>query len=236
MVLEENSDGSDVFWPGYVDAVTNLVLNLLFMLTIMIVAVFMFALELSRHKDDNAVPVVKTPTVEVKPATDTDETAQLNLKAKDEKIALLERELKVLRKDTQDKLSQDKAAVKNEQHPTQKIVIVKTPLTEAEKRLLQSPATGGAVVVQFLNESVTLTSVEEESVRKALSDIAKKRSARIVVDVPSGFSEAKRLGYYRAMAIRNQLITLNVPADKIDVSVNEGKSSADNTRVMVMEQ
>jgi hypothetical protein len=57
-----------------------------------------------------------------------------------------------------------------------------------------------------------------------------------VVEAPSGFSEAKRLGYYRAMAVRNQLIALNVPADKIDVAVNEGKSSADNTKVMVMEQ
>ena len=31
-------DGADIFWPGYVDAIANLVLNLLFMLTIMIVA------------------------------------------------------------------------------------------------------------------------------------------------------------------------------------------------------
>ena len=41
-----SDDGSDIFWPGYVDAVTNLVLNLLFLLTIMTVAVFMFAMEL----------------------------------------------------------------------------------------------------------------------------------------------------------------------------------------------
>jgi hypothetical protein len=236
MVLEENADGADVFWPGYVDAVTNLVLNLLFMLTIMIVAVFMFALELSRHKDDSPVPTVKVPAAEVKTASVTVEAAQENLKAKDEKIALLEHQLEAMRKANVDKQPQDKAIASNSQHTAQKIVIVKTPLTEAEKRLQQSPSSGGAVVVQFLNESVTLTSVEEESVRKALGDIAKKRSARIVVEAPSGFSEAKRLGYYRAMAVRNQLIALNVPADKIDVAVNEGKSSADNTKVMVMEQ
>ena len=44
----DDEDGSNIFWPGYVDATTNLVLNLLFLLTIMIVAVFMFALELGR--------------------------------------------------------------------------------------------------------------------------------------------------------------------------------------------
>src|SRR5512138_3580898 len=72
-------DGSDIFWPGYVDAVTNLVLNLLFLLTIMTVAVFMFALELGRatqggagktpvasvNKDSKVVP--KTP---IDPATE----------------------------------------------------------------------------------------------------------------------------------------------------------------------
>ena len=44
----DNNDGSEIFWPGYVDATTNLILNLLFLLTILIVAVFMFALELGR--------------------------------------------------------------------------------------------------------------------------------------------------------------------------------------------
>ncbi|MEI8363079.1 MAG: hypothetical protein WCG35_07650, partial [Betaproteobacteria bacterium] len=64
MESEGNVDGSDIFWPGYVDAVTNLVLNLLFMLTIMIVAVFMFALELSRHNDEAQVEAVVTPVAE----------------------------------------------------------------------------------------------------------------------------------------------------------------------------
>src|SRR5512146_829362 len=55
-----DSDGSDIFWPGYVDAVTNLVLNLLFLLTIMTVAVFMFALELGRaSKDRPSAPITK---------------------------------------------------------------------------------------------------------------------------------------------------------------------------------
>ena len=44
----EDSDGSEIFWPGYVDATTNLALNLLFLLTIMMTAVFMFALEMGR--------------------------------------------------------------------------------------------------------------------------------------------------------------------------------------------
>ena len=36
-----DNDGTSVFWPGYVDASTTLILNLLFLLIILIVAVFM---------------------------------------------------------------------------------------------------------------------------------------------------------------------------------------------------
>jgi hypothetical protein len=58
----EDKDGSDIFWPGYVDATTNLILNLLFLLTILIVAVFMFALEMGRM---SKVESVKPPVVDV---------------------------------------------------------------------------------------------------------------------------------------------------------------------------
>ena len=233
MVLEENNDSADVFWPGYVDAVTNLVLNLLFMLTIMIVAVFMFALELSRHKNEIPAPVVTTATTEEKLAGDTNEVFAENLKAKEEKIVALEQQVDALRKQIQTK--DLPVTVKNNQLPAQKIVIVKTPLSDAGKGLQDSLSSGGGVVVHFLHEAVTLTEPEAEAVRKALTQIANKGGARIVVDVPAGFTEAKRLGYYRAMAIRNQLIALQVPAEKIDVSVREGKTSADNTKVLVME-
>ena len=44
------SDGNDTFWPGYVDAISNLVLNLLFVVAILTIAVFLFALELGRRQ------------------------------------------------------------------------------------------------------------------------------------------------------------------------------------------
>ena len=62
---QDNNDGSDIFWPGYVDATTNLILNLLFLLTILIVAVFMFALEMGRM---SKVEVENPPVVATKPA------------------------------------------------------------------------------------------------------------------------------------------------------------------------
>lgn len=48
MTNDGNNDG--IFWPGYVDAISNLVLNLLFVVAILTIAVFLFAIELGRKQ------------------------------------------------------------------------------------------------------------------------------------------------------------------------------------------
>lgn len=230
MSIETSSEGdsADIFWPGYVDAVTNLVLNLLFMLTIMIVAVFMFALELSRHKDDKPTPVVEAPAaqqqvVSATPPTPPTPPADI-VKAKDTQIQSLQKQVDELKK---------QVMVKNTLSGNQKVVIAKTPIPKPEKELEKSAPAGGGVVVNFQLEAVTLSQNEAETLRNSLGAIASNGAARVEVVVPAGFSEAKRLGFYRAMAVRNQLIEMNVPAEKIDVSVREGKANADNSKVLV---
>lgn len=223
MAVEGNDDGSDIFWPGYVDAVTNLVLNLLFMLTIMIVAVFMFALELSRHKDDKPVPIVEVPVEEAEQPISSEPKIEL-VKAKDIEINALQKQVETLKK---------QIVAQNDIRGAQKVVIAKTPIPKPEKELHKAVVSGGGVVVNFLLDAVTLSASEADTVRATLGPIVTSGAARIEVVVPEGFSEAKRIGFYRAMAVRNQLIEMNLPADKIEVSVREGKSSSDNSKVIV---
>ena len=40
-------DGSDILWPGYVDAVTNLAINLLFVIAIMSIVVLGATLQIA---------------------------------------------------------------------------------------------------------------------------------------------------------------------------------------------
>ncbi|HNU67137.1 MAG: hypothetical protein V9G21_02460 [Methylotenera sp.] len=221
-------DGADIFWPGYVDAIANLVLNLLFMLTIMIVAVFMFALELSRHKENSAAVTAaesSLPTPVAALETENRQT-QVNeiVQQKDAQIQQLQQQLQA---------AQQQALVKNTISGKQKVVIAKTPLPQPDKELERTADSGSGVVVSFENDAVTLSSSEAETLRNTLAAIAANRSAKISVTVPKGFSEAKRLGFYRAMAVRNQLIEMKVPADKIDVVITEGPASANNARVLV---
>jgi len=193
------------------------------MLTIMIVAVFMFALELSRHKDDKSVPVIQTPVEKTDvPVAPSEAIAQV--KAKDIEISTLQKQVESLKK---------QVTAQNDVRGSQKIVIAKTPIPKPEKDLEKAAISGGGVIVNFLLDAVTLSASEAETLRSTMAPIVSSGAARIEVVVPAGFSEARRIGFYRAMAVRNQLIEMNVPADKIEVSVREGKSNADNSKVLV---
>lgn len=216
---ENNSnDGSDIFWPGYVDAVTNLVLNLLFLLTIMTVAVFMFALELGRASLGAAG---KAPVASTQPAP---KLASDPIKENAE----LKREIELLNK----KLAQLDLQKVRAGGPTTTVPAT-SAVPKPKKGLDKTLATDTEVIVRFTDEAVTLTPTELKQLREALKPIVASGKARIAVVVPPGFSEARRMGYYRAMAVRNLLIEMKLPQNRIDVSVKEGKNSSNASIVQV---
>lgn len=218
----DNNDGSDIFWPGYVDATTNLILNLLFLLTILIVAVFMFALELGRaSKFEADKPPISSITqdmgVVAKATTDT----------VGENIAL-KREIKRLnmllaQRSAQDILSAGSA----------KTVEVKFNMPKPLKGLDETFAYESEIIVRFEDEAVAFTSAEHDQLLASLEPVAESEKAGIFVEVPVGFSEAKRMGFYRAMAVRNLLIEMKMPSENINVSVIEGKNNTNASVVRV---
>lgn len=219
-----DSDGSDIFWPGYVDAVTNLVLSLLFLLTIMIVAVFMFALELGRASLGGPAKPVASAGKDAKPvARATTDPVKENIELK----------LEIQRLNMQ--LAQ--RASQNVQ-PAQaggpaKTVEATSGLPKPQHGLDKALATDFEIVVRFADEAVALTPTEQDRLRETLQPVIASGKTNIYVEVPAGFSEAKRMGFYRAMAVRNLLIEMKMPKDRIDVSVREGKKGANASLVRV---
>lgn len=213
MAIGSNNDGSDIFWPGYVDAVTNLVLNLLFLLTIMTVAVFIFAMELGRRN-------VSASEARQDAQASTEQAA-----AAEPEVEALRQQVKELRREVQ---------MANELLTPQKVLPATSAVARSEKSVDRSSASGGGLVVRYMDDAVTLTAAEADRLRGSLASIVASGGARIEVRVPTGFSEARRLGFYRAMAVRNLLIEMKMPPGRIDVSVREGKASADASQVRVM--
>ena len=256
MSIDNNSDdGSDIFWPGYVDAVTNLVLNLLFLLTIMTVAVFMFALELGRASLGGAG---KSPPISITP--DTVNTPKLSNGPIEERTAAV----KALQKQVEalSKVSPTDAAALRKQVeainsalnreikllnmmsvPHVPLVVrAGEPVTVVPATVtFPKPKTGlditvvsdGEVVVRFTDEAISLTPAENTQLREALRSIVARGKSHLLVEVPTGFSEAKRMGFYRAMAVRNLLIEMKMPQDHIEVSVLEGKNDSNASLVRV---
>ena len=249
----EKNDGSDIFWPGYVDAVTNLVLNLLFLLTIMTVAVFMFALELGRASLGGAG---KTPVDTIK-AEATPKTSTDSIKEREAAVTALKKQVTSLNSTTpadaealRKKVEEINSALNREiqflntmkiQQANQNIQagapVTVVPATaiipKPPKGLDKILTTEAEVIVKFKDEAVKLTKAEHVELRDALKTISTTAGVRILVEVPTGFTEAKRMGFYRAMEVRNELIEMKVPAERIDVSVREGKSRANASHVHV---
>lgn len=258
---------AETFWPGYVDAVTNLVLNLLFVVVIMTVAVFMFAMELGRMQPKTRPEVSQNPTQaasaeapvgpERSGAGASSATQSEALKQKEAQVAALQSRVQALESEARqrrpagrnDVTASDsrKAAADGSQAAGQGSatgaaaepprLITATGLPSAPERGIEKavPAGGpaGGIVIKFADDAVALVRSEVEDLRRALGPIAAAGGAKIEVVVPAGFSEARRLGFYRAMAVRNQLIEMKIAADRIEISVRDGSAGSDSSRVMV---
>ncbi len=254
-MVSGGNDG-DNFWPGYVDAISNLVLNLLFVVSILTIAVFIFAIELGRKQSAKVGAQDEQKSVGAKAV----ESSPLKEKAR------LEEELNSLRQQVaalkEAKVASAKVSVpapapapapvdneavapvaaaapatpKNavtEGKATPKVVEATQKLPEAEKDIEKIQYRGAAVVVDFNADAVALTKDEMQEARKALGGVAASGGARLEVAVNSSFSEARRLAFYRAMAVRNLLIEMGVPVARIDISIHEVKPGGDSTKVLV---
>jgi len=89
------------------------------------------------------------------------------------------------------------------------------------------------IIVRFADDAIAFTPAEHDRLLASLKPIVEKGKANISVVVPSGFSEAKRMGFYRAMAVRNLLIEMKMPKENINLSVPDGNDNANASLVKV---
>lgn len=95
----------------------------------------------------------------------------------------------------------------------------------------------GALVVQFGPDITQLSDAEAKEVvekLKSFGSVDANGRWKLVVVVPAGFSEASRLGFYRANVVRNVLMKQGVQPGNIDVRLLESqRDTADSARVIV---
>ena len=215
---EDTDDAANIFWPGYVDATTNLALNLLFLLTIMITAVFMFALEMGRASLQ---------------ASEDPQTQKVKIVTKEkadpiEQIVTLKLEIQRL-----NKLLAENDPTNVRPGGLEKRLDASLEESKPLKGVETSQVRDFEIIVDFQDDAISLKPDERRQLLESLQPVVARGKSTVYVEVPAGFSEAKRLGFYRAMAIRNLLIEMDMPKEQISVSVVEGEAEADATKVMI---
>lgn len=227
----QTDDGSEIMWPGYVDAVTNLAINLLFVIAVMSIVVLGATLkiaELSKRKaTEGDTQTNSTPVgIEAKTLANLEKSlaqTTLQLQASEERL-----------KEAQKRLQ--KNASGSSEESVEKTVTVAAPTPKTANATGLKALDSQALVVKFSNDGVTMAEDETQELinkMKSLGDISTMKWDLSVIS-PKGFSESARTSFYRAHAVRNALLENGVPAASIELRILEStQAGADNSKVLV---
>lgn len=238
MAGHDNSEEvADIFWPGYVDAVTNLAINLLFVIAVMSIVVISVNLQIA-----NMIPKpssVKEERLDVR--QNPDPNSRLKTSAEDlmvgqtqaTEITQLKRQLgerDVTLQQLKQKLSKYEGTSISPSIKTE--TVTATQLAAATADANESTLGSGGLSVVFAPDAVTLQASESVDLVQKMAQLGPLSTQRwqLIMIIPKGFSEGARLAYYRVYAVRNVLLQNGVPPAWIDLRVTEtertGGSSA----------
>jgi len=182
------------FWPGFVDALSNLVLTLVFVMVIFVLALFYLSSKVSQSKMEALCPATK---------------AELSRVKKD--LAETREALRVA-------LSQA-GQVKDRVEVSER----KAPALKKEKISTEATSAGSTITIRFpagvveLDEDAKL--VLDQAIAPLLASGQQIKTNLSAVPGPETFSEGKRIAFFRAVAIRNYLIGKGVAKGDIGSKV-----------------
>jgi outer membrane protein OmpA-like peptidoglycan-associated protein len=252
------------FWPGFVDALSNVVLVMIFVVVVFVVTLFYYSQKLAEYKahqyvekreseqakhpatagardQANSDPVQRLSDSPQKP-----ETPQPPQDAKDKQITELKTQVATLRVQLAGQaVASAVAAVtgntRSENDAPNHLIEVKAgekaKTTDTGARL---ESTAESIVLHFADDSTTL---DPDAIKNLNNDVAawverlKKGPGKIVVSGAAGslgYTEGRRRAYYRAIAVRNQMIALGVEPARVISRVVPGDATNDSgSRVLL---
>lgn len=182
------------FWPGFVDALSNLVLTLVFVMVIFVLALFYLSSKVSKTKMDALRPETKS------------------------ELAQTKKELAETREALRVALAQA-GQVKERVDAGEK----KIPMLKREKISTETGNAGSSIIIRFPPGIVDLDDDAKQVLDKAIARLISPgqqiKTSLSAVPGPETYSEGKRLAFFRAVAIRNYLISKGVAKSNIDSKV-----------------
>ena len=220
------------YWPGFVDALSNVVLTLVFVLVI-----FVFALAMSANKVEqkmNEVTKAEKATTQKQEKLQIDSQQIEDLK---QQLAQAKAQLAAIQTNNVGKSKQEDVGDQSLRETSQ---LLENKEITVQKNDINPNAFEGAISVKSdqmgmltLSFPATISQMDENSQKELGTTVdamqAKGKAKRILIKSIMGkdtYSAAQRTAYYRAVNVRNFLITkLNANANDITSSIIEPDSS-----------
>ena len=230
----ESDESANLFWPGYVDAVTNLAINLLFVIAVMSIVVIAIVLQVSKMTDKTPVTEIRRGVVKsADPAVAGDQTSHEQVRQLQQALAESRQQLE----QTQHELRQTQVSLQETQIQFNDMVQARQnrPVDpKSANRVLSLPQEG--VVVLFSPDVMTLSATETSELMALLRKVATPIARRWEISAvsPKGLSEPVRVAFYRVNAVRNALLANGISSQTIDIRIHESaQPEADNSKVLV---
>lgn len=245
------------FWPGFVDALSNVVLVMIFVVVVFVVTLFYYSQKLAEIRvskmitkgmvqTQSGAAKVKPDKVNAPEGEDAD-TARLKSENRDKsnQIDQLKREIAQLKTSQSAPPLQADAGSLRSNAGSRGNNNIQVRVEKAKEIAPGLSIEGGdkAVVLNFEKETTELSEDGGKALDGSIGEWVKKvksQQGKIVITGVIGsaeFSEARRRAYYRTVAVRNHLIDAGVDKERVVSRVATSENSAEsNARVIIQYQ
>lgn len=237
------------FWPGFVDALSNVVLVMIFVVVVFVVTLFYYSQKLAQAKIAKIVQSQESGQLSGSKGSSSDgkesETARLKSQNQNQtqEIDTLRQQVATLKTRLAEKstsaapgsMASDAGAVSNN------IEIRAVPQAREVAPGVKVDGNAKAVVLNFENDSTELNDEAAKALDSNIGDWvrrAKAQQGKIVVTGVVGsaeFSEGRRRAYYRTIAVRNRLLDAGVPADRVQSRVAAGENTGASAARVILQ-
>ncbi|MEM6382193.1 MAG: hypothetical protein AAF739_05920 [Pseudomonadota bacterium] len=231
--MADDPQEEENYWPGYVDALSTMTMVLTFVMMILVIVVFMLIQYTSRSVVDDLVAEANVGTgggtqqVERLADTDADTTTTARNTGSPPIVTSLD--------DRQQETTVQSVAVEVEvEAESQEQAEVRD--TGSQDAVTVSQA---GLVVTFLGNNTTLDDPAMDVIRDfgANSELGQSERTLELIGYANttqgNATDLRRIAYYRAMMIRNELLSSGIPPDRISVGVRDVTTEEEGQEVKV---
>ncbi len=228
-------DGEDEnYWPGFVDALTTMVMVLTFIMMILGLTVFSLSQNVSKVL---LAQIAQAVNVDVPPADMSEDVVNRI-------IAAISAQKNVI--DGQQRKARDMAAEKTIEERSQREALLVLPgdkhesAAPADIKPVPAGAAAGATDIALTIVFQPNAAMYDEGVRRAIMAFGQKAQdgefiiRAYAVDNSGTITEARRLAYYRAMLVRQELVKAGLKPTQVIAQIDDSTDNKDRSVVRVL--